>query len=219
MPDLPRTRMLLTALLVGLVASAGLAACGDDQPEAGAPTTPEPSGGAYPVTIEHDLGETTIDAEPERVVTVGLTEQDPVMALGTIPVGVTEWYGEQPYATWPWATAALGAGEPEVLSTTDGFQLERIAALEPDLIIGTNAGLDEDTYAQLSAIAPTLAHPEGEEGYFSPWDQQTMMIGQALGKAEEAEALIDGIDEQFAAAAADHPEFDGTPAIFLQNAF
>ena len=103
--------------------------------------------------------------------------------------------------------------------TTDGFQLERIAALEPDLIIGTNAGLDEDTYAQLSAIAPTLAHPEGEEGYFSPWDQQTMMIGQALGKAEEAEALIDGIDEQFAAAAADHPEFDGTPAIFLQNAF
>ena len=36
---------------------------------------------------------------------------------------------------------ALGAAKPTVLSNKDGFQFERIAALRPDLIIGTNAGI------------------------------------------------------------------------------
>ena len=82
-------------------------------------------------------------AEPERVVTVGVTEHDTVLALGVLPVGVTDWYGDQPFATWPWAQDELGAAEPEVLVVRPtGSSYERIAALEPDLIIGTNAGLD-----------------------------------------------------------------------------
>ena len=144
--------------------------------------------------MEHAFGATEIAAEPERVVTVGLTEQDTVLALGVAPVGVTEWYGEQPYATWPWAQDELGDATPEVLSQADGLQIERIAALEPDLILGLNAGLDDTTYAQLSEIAPTVADAEGAEGYFSPWRDQTLMIGQALGKEAEAQALVDDVD-------------------------
>ncbi len=78
---------------------------------------------AFPVTVEHALGSTTIEAEPQRVVTVGVTEQDTVLALGVIPVGVTDWYGDQPYATWPWAQDELGDAEPEVLLAADGFEL------------------------------------------------------------------------------------------------
>ncbi|MFW6174563.1 MAG: ABC transporter substrate-binding protein, partial [Chloroflexota bacterium] len=57
----------------------------------------------FPVTIEHKYGSTTIEEKPERVVTVGFSEQDPVLALGAKPVAVREWFGGQPNAVWPWA--------------------------------------------------------------------------------------------------------------------
>lgn len=203
------TRFLVAPLLL-------LASCGDDGDDAG-----EGDGDGEPaaaITVEHAFGTTVLTAAPERVVTVGLTEHDTVLALGIIPVGVTDWYGDQPYATWPWAQDELGDATPEVLTDADGLELERIAALDPDLILGTNAGLTEETYEQLSGIAPTIAHAAGDEAYFSPWVTQTLAIGRALGKEDEAQALIDDIDAQFAAAAEAHPEFDGTSVIFLQNA-
>ncbi|MGH8908546.1 MAG: hypothetical protein ACRD0K_19125 [Egibacteraceae bacterium] len=38
--------------------------------------------GGFPVTIDHKYGSAEVTAEPSRVVTVGVTEQDPVLALG-----------------------------------------------------------------------------------------------------------------------------------------
>ncbi|MGH9211681.1 MAG: iron-siderophore ABC transporter substrate-binding protein [Acidimicrobiales bacterium] len=217
-------RLVALLALVGLLA--GAAGCGGDDDTDDASSRPAVAGDgsasdaatAFPVTVEHALGTTEIAAPPQRVVTVGLTEQDTVLALGSTPVGVTEWYGEQPFATWPWAQDELGDAEPEVLSQVDGLQYERIAALDPDLILGLNAGLDDESYGRLSQIAPTVAHPVGEEGYFSPWRDQTLMIGRALGSEAEARALIQDIDAQFAEAADAHPEFAGTDVIFLQNA-
>ncbi len=214
-----------TRTAVLLAACAVLAAgCGDDDDDAGAASastaaeTEESAAPAFPVSVEHALGTTVVAEEPTRIVTVGVTEQDFVLAVGVAPVGVTDWYGDQPYATWPWAQDELGDATPEVLTTDDGFDFERIAALDPDLIIGTNAGIDAEAYETLSAIAPTIAHPAGAPLYFSPWDDQARLIGQALGKDAEMTAIIDDIDAQFAAAAAAHPEFAGTQVIFLQNA-
>ena len=70
---------------------------------------------------------------------VGLTEQDTILALGYKPIATSERYGEQPYAVWPWARAALGDAKPKVLQTEDGFDFEGIAALRPDLILGVNS--------------------------------------------------------------------------------
>lgn len=209
------SRLAAAAVATALLLSA-CSSSSDDTADSGNNTG---SGGAFPVTVEHAFGETTIDAEPTRVVVVGYTEQDTLLALGVKPVGVTEWYGEQPYATWPWAQEALGDAAPEVLSADDGFQYERIAALDPDLIIGTNAGMDEGSYTTLSDIAPTIAHSGDYTGYFEPWDVQARNIGTALGKKDEVDDLIASIDEKFTAAKAEHPEFVGTKAIFLQNAF
>jgi iron complex transport system substrate-binding protein len=139
-----------------------------------------------------------------------------VLALGVVPVGVTEWYGEQPHATWPWAQDELGDAEPTVLSATDGLSLEAIAALEPDLLIGTNAGLTQEDYDALSAIAPTVAHTG--DPWFGPWADQSRTIGTALGRADEVEALIADVQARFREAAAAHPEFAGASAVFLQNA-
>ncbi|SDP22172.1 iron complex transport system substrate-binding protein [Klenkia soli] len=207
----PSPSRLAVVALAGLL----LAGCGSpaDDPAADGPAD---GGGVFPVTVEHAFGSTTVESEPTRVVSVGYTEQDTLLALGVVPVGVTEWYGEQPYATWPWAQDELGDAEPTVLTTDDGLQFEAIAALDPDLIVATNAGLDQEDYDTLSGIAPVVAH--SAEAYFEPWDVQTLAIGTALGKADEAQELVDGIEAQFAEAAAEHPEFAGTPAVFLQNA-
>ena len=135
------------------------------------------------MTVPHKFGETTIETEPERVVSVGYTEHDVLLQLGVVPVGVTDWYGEQPFATWPWAKELLGDAEPEVLSLTDGFEYEKIAALEPDLIIGTNAGMTDKDYDLLSAIAPTVTSVEGSTQYFSSWSDQTLQIAPAPSAA------------------------------------
>jgi iron complex transport system substrate-binding protein len=179
---------------------------------AGATSPAEP----FPVTIEHKFGETTIDGEPERIVTVGLVEQDVLLALGVAPVATTEWFGEQPGAIFPWAMdelEALGAPIPESLGTADAINFEAVAAQDPDLIVAIYAGLTQTDYDRLAAIAPTIAQPAGVVDYGAPWDVSTRTIGQALGKSEEAEALIAGIEAQFAAVREAHPEFQGATAV------
>lgn len=197
-----------------------LAGCGsEDEPRDAATggqgaTTDQ---GAFPVTVEHAFGETTIEEQPTRVVSVGVTEQDTLLQLGVVPVGVTEWYGEQPYATWPWAQELLGNAEPEVLTTSNGFEFEKIAALEPDLIIGTNAGITKKDYELLSAIAPTVTNVPESPGYFSSWQDQTLQIARALGREVDGQTLIDEVESAYAEVAADHPEWEGMTATFSQG--
>jgi iron complex transport system substrate-binding protein len=212
-------RSLLLCALLGLT----LAACGSEDDAGSAASTPGTTGSvatsAFPATVSHKYGTTTVESAPERIAVVGLTEQDVVLSLGQKPIATTEWYGEHPYAVWPWARKALGDAKPEVLSASDGFQFERIAALRPDLIIGTNSGMKRADYEKLSAIAPTIAPPKGEGDYFSPWDIQTQMIADAMGKHDEGERLIADVKDGFAKAAADHPQFAGKTATFAQNGF
>lgn len=177
------------------------------------------AGEGFPVEVDHAFGTTEVSSAPERVVSVGYTEHDTLLALGIAPVGVTDWYGDRPYATWPWAQDELGDAKPEVLSLADGFQFEKIAALKPDLIVGTNSGMQEADYEKLSGIAPTIAQAEGAVGFFSRWDHQTLAIGKALGLEGEAVDLVADVKDQFATAAEEHPEFAGKKVIFLQNAF
>ncbi|OZC78683.1 ABC transporter substrate-binding protein [Rhodococcus sp. 06-462-5] len=209
----------LAVCAIALTTAGMLTACSNSADEASPTASTSSDSAAFPVAIEHAFGETVVPEEPTRIVVAGYTEQDTVLALGVIPVGVTEWYGDQPYATWPWAQAALGDAQPEVLSNDDGFETEKIAALEPDLIIATNAGLTAESYSVLSDIAPTLAQSDASTAYFEPWDVQAEKIGRALGQKSEVDALIDGVNQKFADAAAAHPEFAGKKAIFLQNAF
>lgn len=195
---------------LGVIGMAMLVGCGDDEPSGSA----GPSGGAFPVTIEHARGSTTIESAPKRVVTVGFSDQDAVLALGVAPVAVREWFGEKPYAAWPWATEALGDAKPTVLSS-EVLNLEEIAALEPDLILGVYAGLTEAEYSDLSKIAPTVAQSADHDDYTTPWQDMTLVIGRALGKESEAEALIADIEARFEQERAAHPEFEGATSAVI----
>lgn len=231
-------RGVFAALLtVGLVA----ASCGSDDeatssdslpalepaPAEAAPVTepPEPVGtatpesdaapqtdvAAFPVTIEHKFGETTINSEPTRVVSVGFNEHDFLLALGVVPVGLREWYGDQPNAVWPWAQDALGDSTPEVLPSAD-LNFEQIAALDPDLIVGVWSGMTGEHYELLAEIAPTVAQPATYEDYGTPWQEQTMILGRATGNEDEAASIVEELDARFAAVREAHPEWEGQTA-------
>jgi iron complex transport system substrate-binding protein len=214
-------RRSLLLIVSVLVAALALAACGSDEPESEDASTPaadvSASSAVLPVTVGHKFGSTTVEEEPERVVSVGYTEHDVLLQLGVVPVGVTDWYGDQPFATWPWAQELLGDAEPEVLSLADGFQYEKIAALQPDLIIGTNAGMTEKDYELLSQIAPTITSVEGSTQYFSSWTDQTLQIARAFGREADGQAIIDEVAAAHAEVAAAHPEYADLTAVFSQG--
>lgn len=192
-----------------------LVACGDDSP---APQTIAPAGeeetSAFPVTVEHKYGSTTIEAAPQRIVAVGLTEQDALIALGVPPVGTTEWYGEQPGALWPWAQDALGDAElPEVIGDAATVNFEKIASLQPDAIVALYSGLTKQQYNTLSEIAPTFAQPGDTVDYGVSWDDQVRTIGQILGKSDEADELVAGVEAKFEEIQAEYPEWGGREAV------
>ena len=194
----------------GLLAFATPAACSSHKPP------PATAGGGGPVTITHVFGETTIPEPPKRVVSAGFTGQDDLLALGVVPVAVTNWFGDQPFGVWPWAQPKLGNAKPVVLNLDNGIQVQQIAGLKPDLIVATDAGLDQDTYQKLAAIAPTLAQSDGY-AFFEPWKDQATAVGQAVFQPGQITSLISGVDKGFAAIADRYPQFKNKRVLLLQG--
>ncbi|CAB4704034.1 MAG: ABC transporter substrate-binding protein [Actinobacteria bacterium] len=218
---MPTRRSFLAGLSVMAVIPA-LAACGSDSTDASPSTGSSGSAaagfvaeaGAFPVTITHKYGETTLESAPKRVVCIGLTDQDALLALGLVPVGVTYWFGDKELqGIYPWATEALGDADlPELLEDADGLQIEKIAALAPDLIIGQYSGLTEQDYKTLSGIAKVVAQSGDYADYGTPWDEAALRIGTAIGKPAAAQEIIDTVKQRIADEAAAHPEFQGQTA-------
>jgi iron complex transport system substrate-binding protein len=187
---------------------AAAAACSSEKPGAVA--------GDGSVTVKHMFGETKIPAPPKRVVSAGYTEQDDLLAVGVVPVAITNWWGDQPFGVWPWAMPKLGGAQPEVLDLSNGIQIDRIGALRPDLIVATNAGVDEDTYKKLSEIAPTIAQ-SGQDAFFEPWKNQAAAISQAVFKFDEMAGLVKGIEDKFTEVGKSNPQFAGKKVLLLQG--
>jgi iron complex transport system substrate-binding protein len=186
---------------------------------ASADAAPQPVADAFPITLEHAFGSTTIPAEPQRVIALGYSEVDPLLALGVVPIAVRDWFGEQPDAVWPWSQERLGGAAPTVLQMPFGeLNYETIAALDPDLIVATHAGISDAEYATLSAIAPTLAQSDDFPTFGMPWQEQTLLIGRAVGRAAAAQELVERVEAQIAAAQAAHPELAGKTVAWMSPA-
>lgn len=224
------SRRTLVSGLAGL-ATIALAACaGDDAATpAGAPGTSGGGAGddaassdsAWPVTVEHIYGTTTIERKPERVATVSWVNADVVLALGVVPVGMdTDTWGMNANNSTDWKDARLeelGAGwdtdaAPAQFDVASGIDFEGIASVTPDLIIGAYSGMTEEEYQRLSEIAPVIG--PGVAAYQTPWQQSTEMIGAALGLSAEAAAMVAETEEAVREAGVGaHPDFGRVTAI------
>lgn len=213
------SRRPLVPLFLATLALA-LSACGGDDESS---TTPAGSGtttaaraatDTFPVTVEHARGTTTIPQEPKRVVTVGLRDQDPLLALGVKAVGAMDWFQQDTFAKWPWED--WGGTPPKVVST-GGFDVnfERVAALRPDLILGVYQELGKGDYDKLSKIAPTVAQSGKFKPYTMPWREETRSIARSVGRKAEGERLIKDVEARYAKVRAEHPEYRGVEAMVI----
>lgn len=201
------------ALLATLALALFAAACGGDDDDGDSKSTATStstaaSADAFPITIEHKYGSTTIETEPKRVVAIGYQEHDFVYALGVKPVGVRYWYGDENNVIYPWAEEAAGGDTPVILNS-EPIDIEAVAALDPDLILGTYSGITKEEYDRLSQIAPTVTQSGDYVDYGSPWQETAVTIGRALGREAEARAIVDSVEGQFKALADEHPEWKG----------
>jgi iron complex transport system substrate-binding protein len=171
----------------------------------------------YPITIEHQFGSTTLEAFPERIVSIGYTEQDYLLAFGVVPVGVRYWYGEEEDTIRPWAVEFVEVEDEEDLPVIlnfpfGGINYEAILELQPDLISAVTAGLTEEEYLLLSEIAPVLTQSADFPSFGMPWPEVTLMIGEALNMNEEAEALVEETQNLFDQVIEENPQFVGKSA-------
>lgn len=204
--------------LTGLAAVGALALAGCQTGSSSEDDAANDAQGDFPRTVEHAYGSTTIDEAPQRVATIAWVNQDVVLALGVVPVGIaaTDFGGNENQST-DWFDDALaenGGEEPTKWSETDGLDFQAIAAAEPDLIVGVYSGMTEEDYNRLSEIANTIAPPKDTAAYGAAWDESTRMIGEALGRDDQAEELISSVEQQLEQAAEDNPQLGGKTFIY-----
>ncbi|MGF9565517.1 ABC transporter substrate-binding protein [Neorhizobium sp. JUb45] len=205
----PSRRQLLTGIATGLSAPA-LLGTGVLSMTASKARAADDS-----LLFKHVYGDVTLEQPASRVVSLGFTTQDSLLALGTPPVGIREWFGARPYAVWPWAESYLGDAKPTVISGE--VSIEIVASLQPDLIIGVGSGISKAEYDVLSQVAPVLMQPVDNPSYGTRWDIQTEMFGRALGKVEKANELIARNRALFAAVRERHLDWAGKTAVCAYN--
>lgn len=206
--------------LVGLTAAAALAlslaACATT-PSDTSDTGGGAADGAFPVTIEHVYGETTIESKPERVATIAWANHEVPLALGVVPVGMSKatWGDDDGDGVLPWVEEKLeelGAETPVLFDETDGIDFEAVADTQPDVILASYSGITQEEYDTLSKIAPVVAYPEVAWG--TSFQDMIRLNSAALGLAAEGDQLIADLDAEVDAALANYPELDGKRILF-----
>ncbi|MBD2848291.1 ABC transporter substrate-binding protein [Paenibacillus sp. IB182496] len=135
--------------------------------------------------IAHQAGETQISGTPERVVVMEYGLLGSVLALDVQPIGYAD---DERISTLEELGFLEQMGDYTPVGTRQQPNLEVIRTLKPDLIIGDYARHAE-VYEQLSDIAPTILLPDTKATYDDALDNH-LIIGEALGKREEAEAAL-----------------------------
>lgn len=195
-----------------------LAGCGSNTEEPATTGENEESAEGYPIIIKHALGETVIEEKPERVATVGWSNQDVALALGVVPVGFSAAnYGVQDGSgVLPWTAEKLeelGEDNPNVYQDTDGLDFEAIADSQPDVILAAYSGITQEDYDTLTQIAPVVAYQETP--WVSSWQDTVRYNAMAMGMEAEGEQLIADTEQLIADKAAEVPDMAGKKGAFV----
>jgi len=215
-------------IVIAMVLTLALTGCGQSStPPANSEGTesPAPNEGAnqeteasYPITIRHAFGETVIETKPERIATISWGNQDLPLALGVVPVGISEAnYGVTDGSRLlPWTAAKfkeLGIDNPVLFSDSAGLDFEAINDVQPDVILAAYSGLTPEEYALLSEIAPVIAYPTNP--WETLWRDQIVMDAAGMGMKEEGEVLVKDLEALIEAKTSEYPQISGKTAAFF----
>jgi ferric hydroxamate transport system substrate-binding protein len=184
-----------------LAATAALAllltGCGTTEGPAG--SAPESAGSGEAVTVTDARGvEVKLDGPATRVVGTEWNVVENLTTLGVMPVGVADIKG---YSTW--VSAGKLDSTPTDIGTRGEPSFDAIAALDPDLIVGTT-DLPESVITQLEELAPVVVVKSADASrQIAQAEDNLKLVAKATGteaKADEAIAAYDAAVEKGKAA-------------------
>jgi|GEM_PF-1468212 len=207
----------LKPFFLGLLATLFILSCQNNPVRQ--PTNSQPSDCRI---VKHQMGETELCGKPQKVAALSPHVLDSMLALGVQPAAYAEVVNlniqtyDNPVKQIPylgkWVTT-----EPVGLGDRKNPSLERLALVEPDLILGEK-WLSKEEYPFLTQIAPTLLFSDiGSDGE-QFWQQDIEGIAKALGKTDRVKDLLAGFSQQIAQTkTALQPVLQKYPRIFLMT--
>lgn len=137
--------------------------------------------------ITHAMGVTEVPDAPVRIAILTNEGTEALLHLGVVPVGAAQSWEGNPF----YAHLADKLTDTVSLGTETAINLEVLASLEPDLIIGTMIR-QEKIYEQLSAIAPTVMSTT----IGSAWLDNYQFYGDVIGLGDKAQANVAALKAQ-----------------------
>lgn len=202
-------RKKLFAFLIIAIIAVFAAGCGSGETDKAADQDRDKAKETETIKITHQLGETVVKKNPEKIVVFDFGILDSLDKLG-IEV-----------------TALPQASVPEYLSKyKDGSKyknvgslkepdFEKIAEIEPDLIIISTRQME--LFDEFKKLGPTIFMGVDVTNYMESFKDNMKKLGQIFGKEDEMEKELKSIEDRVAALKKRAEESDGKALVILAN--
>ena len=185
-----------------------LVACGSDDDAEKTESDEDDSEEPQTVTVEHELGTTEVEKNPEKVVVFDMGSLDTLDKLGIDVAGV-------PQQSVPDYLSKYEGDEYENVGGLKEPDFEKIAEIDPDLII--ISGRQGDMYDELQELGDTIFLGVDTENYMESFEDNVNTIGEIFDKETEVADALDAIEEKIDNAQETAEEADKNGLIILAN--
>src|SRR5699024_8869676 len=151
------------------------------------------------MTIEHELGETEVEKNPEKVVVFDFGTLDSLDKLDVDVAGV-------PHNNMPSYLEKYEDDQYENVGSLREPDFEKIAEIDPDVIL--ISGRQSDLYDQLEELAPTVYLGVDTTRYMDSFKENAEKVGDIFDKESEVDTALDEIDDKIDTIQEDAKEAD-----------
>lgn len=174
--------LLLTALLMLVL----LAGCGAQTSGSTESSTVAVKTGAttYPVTIQDDIGDVTIESKPQKIVSLAPSTTEELFAVGAGARVV----GDTEYCNYPQAAKAI-----EKVGSYSTPNVEKILALSPDLVVSSD-NIDDGVRTQLenAGVKILVFGADTVTGV----EQDLVALGEAVDNNDDAAKTVKTMQDE-----------------------
>ncbi|MCC5910833.1 MAG: siderophore ABC transporter substrate-binding protein [Clostridiaceae bacterium] len=194
--------LVLVALLM-FVSMVGLIGCSSTEVTGG-----EEVESVETVTITHELGETTVNKNPQRVIVFDYATLDSLNQMDIEIIGL-------PKSNIPGYLSKYNDAKYEDVGTLFEPNFEKIFELQPDLIL--IAGRQRELYGELAEIAPTVFLALNNQDYINSFKSNVIVLGEIFDRADFVNEEINKIETQINELNAKVKETDQNALIIMAN--
>lgn len=160
------------------------------------------------VMVEHELGETEVQKNPETVVVFDFGALDTLDKLGIDVAGVAQ-------NNMPSYLDKYESDEYENIGSLKEPDFEKIANIDPDLII--ISGRQASMYDELSKLGDTIHLGVDNDRYMDSFKENLAIIGEIFDKEDEVESELADIESSIDELNEKAEDIDGGALIILSN--